>query len=281
MHTLPFDDEFDWAELPSDPSPEPWVRPVAWLEEIRDTRDWERFGEYVAVMTERDAAPHAGYCPIVVTAARNLPVPWDMVVEEFMGQSLFIPHAGELYRLTVGEPTASPLTQAVGLVSCTRTNGQRWQPVDGKTIGALDAAWRWTDQLVATTVEEAAGVQQPFYVVWDRDRLELRAGVEIIHEAPARLTRAVRTCPMLPESKPGQMCQQYGGPWVSASIRASGYWMDEHSKRLRDVGCDTCGARVRIPCRSGTWMVFDAGDRDPRYGIGPTRYTHPVAVAQQ
>ena len=277
MDRLPFDTDFDWESLPSDPEPEAWVQQWSWLEQVYQTQAWDTFAAYVEVMTENNAAPHFGYCPMSDPTLRHLPVPLDMVIEEFIGQSVLFPHAGKWYRLAAGEATPSPLVDAVGLVSLTHTDGHRAPATTGVLVGAIDRAWRWTDQMVVTSPQIARTTDQPFHVVWTDDRLQLRDSHGVVHESPARLTRAVRPCPMYPGSKPGQMCRQYGGGWVSRAIVATGRWLDEHYRRIGDVGCDTCDGRVRIaPQYAKTLVLAGPNDRNQKIGIGPTRYTHTV-----
>lgn len=263
MDSWPFADDFDWAVLPSDPLPAPWVLPWCWLRDLRDRKDWPRFAEYVALMEERGTPMQFGYRAISAPSVKRLPVPLDMIVEEMIAQSILFDHGGQWYRLTTGEPTASPLTQPVAFAS-----GE-----SGLSVGAVEAHARWTDSLSVVSVAHAA---DPVFVVWVGDRLQVRTPDALLHEVPARLTRAVRTCPLIPDSKPGQLCRQYGGGWVSRAMVASGRWLDEREKRLREVGCDTCGnGEIRVPPKYGEYILV--GPTRRAYGSqGPTRFLHPM-----
>lgn len=70
---------------------------------------------------------------------------------------------------------------------------------------------------------------------------------EVTTSRSARLTRAVLTCPLIPDAPCGQLCRLYGGPWVGRSINAAARWSANRANRLADVGCDTCGdGAVRV-----------------------------------
>jgi hypothetical protein len=46
---------------------------------------------------------------------------------------------------------------------------------------------------------------------------------------------------MIPGSSCGDLCEQYGGPWVSRSITAATRWEVRRARTIRALGCDTCG----------------------------------------
>jgi hypothetical protein len=64
----------------------------------------------------------------------------------------------------------------------------------------------------------------------------------VIARGAADLRRIVlRTCPMISGSVCGDLCEQYGGPWVSRSITAATRWEARRARMIRALGCDTCG----------------------------------------
>ena len=125
---------------------------------------------------------------------------------------------------------------------------------------AVDSNREWVDHVLLVdctdpgTVFTAAAVHvQPFLSVWRSDPTCPAGIVEVIDLADplrgrvvargaADLRRAnLRTCPMIPGSSCGDLCEQYGGPWVSRSITAATRWEARRARMIRALGCDTCG----------------------------------------
>ena len=52
---------------------------------------------------------------------------------------------------------------------------------------------------------------------------------------------SVRTCPLIPGSGCGDLCEMYGGPWGSRAITAASRWESRRARMIRALGCDTCG----------------------------------------
>lgn len=282
----------DWDSLKPDPGPPAKVRSWRTLARWRDARDTRSWLRYLAQLEVVDLQPVYGITPPSGRCV-ELPVPWDMVVEEFVRQSLFLPVGDRLLRLTSSEQVCegpAVLKAPVGFVSRSGAPGQdpaRW-PSYGSTVGAVDARARWTDAMIATTPRDAqdraAETMQPLSLLWrpgpGQGRLELRdpMSADLVWSGYARVTRAVRGCPLVAGSPPGQLCRMYGGPWVSRSIVAAGKWSCERTQRLLDAGCDTCGdGAVRLgPFWSGQPIQLapdERWDRDVRcYGPIPSRY---------
>lgn len=177
----------------------------------------------------------------------------------------------------VGVRMGFPFTGPVAIVSVTPPAGVAASVVGrslgeeladflaGRGIGlwpgvAVDPDREWVDPvlLVASsdpgTVFTAAAVHaQPFVSVWRADPTTAVGVVEVVDladplagrvvaRAAADLRRvAVRTCPMIPGSGCGDLCEQHGGPWVSASITAATRWEARRARMIRALGCDTCG----------------------------------------
>lgn len=125
---------------------------------------------------------------------------------------------------------------------------------------AVDSQREWVDHvlLVACTdpgmVFTAAAVHvQPSVSVWRADPTTAAGNVEVVDLADPVVGRVVargaadlrrvvlRTCPMIPGSSCGDLCEQYGGPWVSRSITAGTRWEARRARMIRALGCDTCG----------------------------------------
>ena len=125
---------------------------------------------------------------------------------------------------------------------------------------AVDAQRDWVDHVLLVdcadpgTVFAAAAVHvQPFVTVWRADPNCPVGFVEVVDLADpfhgrvvargaAELRRvALRTCPLIPGSSCGDLCEQYGGPWVSRSITAATRWEARRARMIRALGCDTCG----------------------------------------
>ena len=131
---------------------------------------------------------------------------------------------------------------------------ESWQAV------AVDSKREWVDHVLLVdctdpgTVFTAAAVHvQPFLSVWRADPTCSSGVVEVVDlgdplngrvvaRGAADLRRAdLRTCPMIPGSACGDLCEQYGGPWVSRSITAATRWEARRARMIRALGCDTCG----------------------------------------
>jgi hypothetical protein len=118
----------------------------------------------------------------------------------------------------------------------------------------------WVDHVLVvactdpgTVFTAAAVLAQPFVSVWRADPTTPAGIVEVVDLADpvgrrvvargaADLRRAdLRTCPLIPGSGCGDLCEQYGGPWVSRSITAATRWEARRARMIRALGCDTCG----------------------------------------
>ena len=125
---------------------------------------------------------------------------------------------------------------------------------------AVDTQREWVDHVLLVacadpgTVFTAAAVHvQPFLSLWRDDPTNAAGIVEVVDLADlldgrvvargvATLRRVVlRTCPMIPGSSGGELCEQYGGPWVSRSITAATRWEARRARMIHALGCDTCG----------------------------------------
>lgn len=94
------------------------------------------------------------------------------------------------------------------------------------------------------TVFTAAAVHvQPYLSVWRADPRSSAGIVEVVDLADpldgrvhawgaADLRRVVlQTCPLIPDSSCGDLCEQYGGPWVARSITAATRWEARRGRR--------------------------------------------------
>jgi hypothetical protein len=245
------------STIDSDPLPESWIRDPRWL--------LENVGEgaqaYLADLEERGLGPVFGRNLCADHRVALAPVPDGQVRAEFATQHIVIGHDGVRYRLApAGGPVHGrcPITADIGFVSLTRRiDGAPeadvlWPvPTGWPVVGAIAADRRWTDQMAAGDLEavraRAHQTGQLCYVRWragqGHGRLEVVdvASGDVCASAPARLTRAVLTCPLIPDAPCGQLCRMYGGPWVRASIQAAARWSANRANRLADVGCDSCG----------------------------------------
>jgi hypothetical protein len=125
---------------------------------------------------------------------------------------------------------------------------------------AVAANRAWVDHVLlvactdpGTVFTAAAAHAQPFLSVWRADPVCPVGIVEVVDLAdplagrvlargPAELRRAgLQACPLIPGSGCGDLCQQYGGPWVSRSITAATRWEARRARMIRALGCDTCG----------------------------------------
>lgn len=289
------DFEVDLNTLERDPGPPAWTRSWRTINRWRDARDLKSWRAYVDRLRAEDCEPVYGITPSH-RPGRDLPVPWDMLVEEFAAQSVFLPAGTTWLRLRASAQLAdgpAVLRKPLAFASLTLDSqgGRHASPL--QSVGALDARARWTDRMAAGEPEPvrafAAQTGQPLYLVWvpgaGHGVLELRdtATDKAVWRRSAKVTRAVRGCPLIPGSPPGQLCRMYGGPWVSAAIVAAGKWRRQREWRLRDVGCDTCGdGVVRLgPFYSDREIALAAplerGDDDvAAYGPIPTRYAEVV-----
>ena len=245
------------ARVASDPPTESWVRDWRWL--LENAGEWAQ--AYLADLEERCVGPAFGGNLCSDRKVALAPVPDKQVRAEFATQQIVIAHGGARYRLApVGEPVNGPcpITTDVGFVSLTRRiqgapeTDVLWSaPSDRPVVGAIDAGRRWTDQMVASEPGEALArarqTDQLCHVRWRAgpghgwlDVVDV-ATDEVTTSTSARLTRAVLSCPLIPDAPCGQLCRLYGGPWVGRSINAAARWSANHANRLADVGCDTCG----------------------------------------
>lgn len=283
------------SDLPSDPIAAPWVRPWQWLQLVREVDDQQGFQAYLAE-AERHGAPAAFGITPRPRGTTQLPVPREMIIEEWLNQSILFEVQGRWIRLTSGPggPCDVP-EQPLAFASCSVPPGAgvaRETP-EGPTVGAIDGNARWTDRLLVGSrldcADFAKRTGQPFVLLWTRGALQVWDVEvnEVVAAAPARLSQAVRPCPLIRDGVPGQLCRMYGGPWVSASIVAAGKWLRERWVRLQDVGCDTCGdGEVRlgpgkVPPLGGHYDVELTGDGSFAdqvrcYGPQPCRYSEIV-----
>lgn len=275
----PFADGFD-DRIGADPSPPDWVRDWRWLL----ANVGEPAQSYVGQVTDRGIGPVFGRNLCSARDVELNKVPETLVRSEFATQEIVISYGGMKYRLVaVGDPVAGPcpITADVGFVSLTRriagtaSSDVRWSVPEGwQVVAALAADRRWTDQMTAATphaiCQRARETDQPYYVQWQpgpgHGRLDVVAATsgEVVDSSPACLTRAVLTCPLIPDAQCGQLCRMHGGPWVSSSINAAAHWSANRANRLADVGCDTCGngAVVAGPMSDGLPRIY-AGTRAP------------------
>lgn len=131
---------------------------------------------------------------------------------------------------------------------------ESWQAV------AVDGQREWLDHVLLVDCTDpgmvftmAAVHVHPFLSVWRADP-STHAGIlevvdladplngRVVSRGEADLRRVVlRTCPLIPGSSCGDLCEQYGGPWVSRSITAATRWEARRARMIRALGCDTCG----------------------------------------
>jgi hypothetical protein len=271
----PFADGFA-SRIGSDPPPESWVRDWRWL--------LENVGEpaqaYIEEMEERGLGPVFGRNLCADFRVALAPVPDAVVRAEFATQEIVFVHDRVRYRLAVADGSVDgpcPITADVGFLSLTRRvegapqTDVLWSaPPDWPVIGAIDADRRWTDQMAAGEPEavwaRARETDQLCYVRWRvgpghgcLDVVDIATG-DVTASGPARLSRAILTCPLIPAAPCGQLCRLYGGPWVGRSIHAAARWSANHANRLVDVGCDTCG--------DGSVMVGPMAHGQPRLYAG-------------
>ncbi len=85
-------------------------------------------------------------------------------------------------------------------------------------------------------------VPQAAVVRWTRDALEvLDSGARVVSRSGWTFDQLrSRPCPV-PRPDPGDtVCRDPGGPWISASIKASAKWRADRDTVLRSLGCDVC-----------------------------------------
>ncbi|MBK6763000.1 MAG: hypothetical protein IPG68_06880 [Micrococcales bacterium] len=300
---IPLAAGFD-AHVPAEPAPGPHIRSWQWLLEHAG----RQAEDYVRHLADAGLEPDFGRNRCHERWVALAAVPDDLVRAEFATQAIVLRHAGVRYRLApVSRPVAAPcpIAAEVAFVSLTgRVEGHpteefRWPAPPGwRVVGAMDAALRWTDQMVAAdpaaAFEQARVTDQPYLVAWrvgpgqgTLDVMEVATGT-VISSRPAALTRAVLPCPLIPGAGCGQLCRLYGGPWVSRSITAAARWTANRSNRLGDVGCDTCGdgavnvglkvdGRYRVRAGTDGPGLIDVASGE-RMGLrGPDRrYDHPA-----
>ena len=128
---------------------------------------------------------------------------------------------------------------------------------------AHDRQWVEQVHVVRDDPEGWDAVGGRFVVRWSEEGAEL---VDVVGRAvvdrwqmQGRTVRH-RSCPLIPDARPGDMCRLHGGPWVSMSILAAANWNDRRALFLDLVGCDEpCGNRRprrgdRVPTRYTTWL---------------------------
>lgn len=241
------------AQVGADPLPDPQIRDWGWLFE----NIGERAESYLEDLEARGVEPDFGNSRFSGIYAGMRPVADDEVRDDFATASIFVRQGGARYRLRAADTpadTACPISEDIGFASLTRPDdggGSLIGPEGFPIVGSIAADSRWTDRMIAGPPEGvrqfAHDTGQRYFALWRAGRghgsldvIEAETG-QVVSHAPALLTRAHLTCPLITDSACGQLCRMYGGPWVSRSIHAAAWWSSDRSKRLFDVGCDTCG----------------------------------------
>jgi hypothetical protein len=104
----------------------------------------------------------------------------------------------------------------------------------------------------ATALARESG--QAAFADWDDEYLSVvPTGLVADVEPSRRAWQVVEepvTCPMRLDEQDGALCKAVGGPWVSASIHASGVWQSHRALMTSLLGCEPCAdgrGRVRGP----------------------------------
>lgn len=198
----------------------------------------------------------------------------DEIIASFRLQDLRLPLGGELIALRACDAREQdfPFAHPVLLVSTTVREYLPWpndvRGLDFIRVTAAAADRQWVDRmLLLKDAPEAWDIAREFggrfAMRWDTEGaavVDLQTGevVDGFHLNGSRLRH--RPCPLIPGAVCGDRCKMYGGPWVTQSMVASGYWMDRRFLYEQDLGCDeqcsrpSVRRRTDLPTRYYTWL---------------------------